>query len=68
MGEKGEGRMKIKSIFLWLVLMPTIIFIDVICFIMGIFSREIRRLYIQKFYRGTDPEMLIQENEGCMHQ
>ena len=63
MGEKRKGRMKIKAIFLWLVLMPTIIFIDVICFIMGIFSREIRRLYIQKFYRGADIEMLIQENE-----
>ena len=63
MGEKREGRMKIKEIFLWLVLMPTIIFIDVICFIMGIFSREIRRLYVQKFYRGADIEMLIQENE-----
>ena len=55
--------MKIKPILLWLVLMPTIIFIDVICFIMGIFSREIRRLYVQKFYRGNDIEMLIQENE-----
>ena len=55
--------MKIRAIFLWLVLMPTIIFIDVICFIMGIFSREIRQLYIQKFYRDTDVEMLIQENE-----
>ena len=55
--------MKIRAIFLWLVLMPTIIFIDVICFIMGIFLREIRQLYIQKFYRGTDVEILIQENE-----
>lgn len=36
--------------------MPTIIFIDVICFIMGIFSKDIRRLYVQKFYRGTDIE------------
>lgn len=65
MGEKGEGRMKIKikSIVLWLVLMPITIFIDVICFIMGIFSRDIRRLYVQKFYRGDDIEMLIQENE-----
>lgn len=55
--------MKIRVIFIWLVLMPTIIFIDVICFIMGIFSREVRQLYIQKFCRGTDVEMLIQENE-----
>lgn len=54
---------KIRAIFLWLVLMPTIIFIDVICFIMGIFSRDVRRLYIQKFYRDTDVEMLIKEDE-----
>ena len=51
--------MKIKGIFLWLVLMPTIIFIDVICFIMGIFSRDIRRLYVQKFYRGADIEINV---------
>lgn len=42
--------MKIRSILLWLVLMPTIIFIDIICFIIGIFSRDVRRLYIHKFY------------------
>lgn len=42
--------MKIRSVILWLVLMPTIIFIDIICFIVGIFSGDVRRLYVQKFY------------------
>lgn len=42
--------MKIRSVILWLVLMPTIISIDVICFIVGIFSGDVRRLYVQKFY------------------
>lgn len=42
--------MKIKAIILWLVLMPIIIFIDVICFVFGIFSKEVRLIYIHKFY------------------
>lgn len=42
--------MKIKTILLWLVLMPTIIFIDIICFLIGIFSKEVRQLYIHRFY------------------
>ena len=42
--------MKIRSVIFWLVLMPTIIFIDIICFLIGIFSKDVRRLYIQKFY------------------
>ena len=46
--------MKIRSILLWLVLMPTIIFIDIICFIVGIFSKDVRRLYVNKFYNGQD--------------
>lgn len=33
--------MKIRSVILWLVLMPTIIFIDIICFIVGIFSSDV---------------------------
>ena len=48
--------MKIRAVLLWLMLMPIIIFIDTICFIVGIFSRDVRQLYIHKFY-GKDNEM-----------
>lgn len=44
--------MNIKTITLWLVLMLIIIFIDILCFVLGIFSADVRRLYINKFYNG----------------
>lgn len=52
--------MKIKTILLWLVLMPTIIFIDIICFLIGIFSKEVRQLYIHRFY---NKEGILEEIE-----
>ena len=54
--------MKIKTIFLWLVLMPTIIFIDIICFLIGIFSKDVRRLYVSRFYNDTEIEKTFVEN------
>ena len=54
--------MTIRSIMLWLVFMPTIIFIDIICFILGIFSKDVRQLYIHKFYNNQDLKELINEN------
>lgn len=54
--------MTIRSIMFWLVFMPTIIFIDIICFILGIFSKDVRQLYIHKFYNNQDLKELINEN------
>ena len=45
------------KICLWCVLMPTIIFIDIICFIFGIFSKDVRRIYIHKFYADKSEEL-----------
>lgn len=53
--------MKIKAIILWLVLMPIIIFIDVICFVFGIFSKEVRLIYIRKFYGDSLLSETIEE-------
>lgn len=55
--------MEIRSIMFWLVFMSTIIFIDIICFILGIFSKDVRKLYIHKFYNNQDLKELINENK-----
>lgn len=49
---------EIRAICLWLVLMPTIIFIDILCFILGIFSKDVRQLYIHKFYGNSDSKIV----------